>query len=140
LLQDDNHKGLQRYVQDLNKLYASEPALFKDDTNYQSFEWIDFRDSDNSVISFIRKTLDNPNDTLVFVCNLTPIPRKNYRIGAPLPGYYKELINSDSIVYGGSNMGNPTGGCPAEPTPWQGQPYSLNLILPPLSTLILKPE
>jgi 1,4-alpha-glucan branching enzyme len=140
LLQDDNHKGLQRYVQDLNKLYASEPALFKDDTNYQSFEWIDFHDSDNSVISFMRKTLDNSNDTLVFVCNLTPVPRKGYRIGAPLPGYYKELINSDSIMYGGSNMGNPTGGCPADAIPWQGQPYSLNLILPPLSTLILKAE
>jgi 1,4-alpha-glucan branching enzyme len=140
LLEYDTHRQLQQYVRDLNHLYTSEPALYRHDFNYQSFEWIDFHDSDNSVISFIRKSLENEKDTLMFVCNFTPVPRQSYRIGAPLPGYYRELINSDSTFYGGSNMGNTDGGCLAEPTPWQGQPYSLNLTLPPLSTLILKPE
>jgi len=140
LLEYDSHRQLQQYVRDLNHLYTSEPALYRHDFNYQSFEWIDFRDSDNSVISFMRRSLENEKDTLVFVCNFTSVPRQGYRIGAPMPGYYRELINSDSAFYGGSNMGNANGGGIAEPTPWQGQPYSLNLTLPPLSTLILKPE
>jgi 1,4-alpha-glucan branching enzyme len=140
LLQYETHQGLQRYVRDLNRLYNAEPALFRHDFNYKSFEWIDFHDSDHSVISFMRKSLEDKKDTLVFVCNFTPMPRQGYRIGAPLPGYYREVLNSDSAVYWGSNMGNPDGGCLADHIPWQGQPYSLNLILPPLSTLILKPE
>lgn len=137
LLQHEPHQGLQRFVRDLNKLYISEPALFRHDFNYQSFEWIDFYDSDNSVISFMRKNLEKEEDTLVFVCNFTPIAHQNYRIGVPRPGYYREIMNTDSAAYGGSDMGN-GGGCMAEPTPWQTQPYSLNLTLPPLSTLIFK--
>jgi 1,4-alpha-glucan branching enzyme len=140
LLEHENHRQMQRFVADLNRVYRSEPALYRHDFNYQSFEWIDFHDSDNSVISFIRQSVDHAQELLMFVCNFTPLPHFNYRIGAPVAGYYRELLNSDSAFYGGSNLGNAGGGCLAEPTPWQGQPYSLNLTLPPLSTVILKPE
>ncbi len=139
LLQHEPHQGLQRFVQDLNHLYRSEQALFSHDVNHQSFEWIDFNDSDNSVISFMRKNLEQEEDTLVFVCNFTPAPRENYRIGVPLLGYYREIMNSDAEIYGGSNIGN-DGGCTAEPLAWQLQPYSLNLTLPPLCTIIFKVE
>jgi 1,4-alpha-glucan branching enzyme len=140
LLEHDNHRQMQAFVADLNRVYRSEPALYRHDFNYQSFEWIDFHDSDNSVISFIRQSVDHKQELLMFVCNFTPLPHFNYRIGAPVAGYYRELLNSDSAFYGGSDLGNEGGGCLAEPTPWQGQPYSLNLTLPPLSTVILKPE
>ncbi|MBD3308256.1 1,4-alpha-glucan branching protein GlgB [candidate division KSB3 bacterium] len=137
LMEYDHHRFLQRYVRDLNRVYTSEPALFRHDENWQSFEWIDFYDSDNSVISFLRNSLERQEDTLVFVCNFTPLPHHGYRIGVPFPGYYREIINSDAEIYGGSGVGN-GGGCMAEPTPWQGHPYSLNLSLPPLGTLVFK--
>ena len=139
LLEYDKHRELQRYVRDVNRIYTSEPALFRHDFNYQSFEWIDFHDSDNSVISFMRKNLEREEDTLVFICNFTPVVRENYRIGAPLPGYYREILNSDAAIYGGSGVTN-NGGCMAEPTLWQGQPYSLNLTLPPLGVLVFNVE
>jgi 1,4-alpha-glucan branching enzyme len=138
LLQDAPHQGLRNYVRDLNHLYVSEPALFQDDSDKACFEWIDYHDYDNSVITFMRKTLDENPQILVFLCNFTPIARHHYCVGVPLPGYYREMINSDAEVYGGGNVGN-AGGCYAESTPWQGQPYSMSLTLPPLSTLILKP-
>ena len=137
LLNYEFHQKLQRYARDLNLMYKVEPALYRHDSKYQSFEWIDFYDSDNSVISFMRKSLERDQDTLVFVCNFTPVPHHNYRIGAPLPGYYKEIINSDWHIYGGSGVDN-GGGRTADALPWQGQPYSLNLSLPPLGTVILK--
>ena len=140
LLDDDNHRELQQYVRDLNRLYTSEPALYTHDFDYRGFEWIDFHDADYCVISFMRKSLESHHPIVVFVCNFTPVPRHGYRIGVPFPGYYREVINSDSIYYGGSNLGNAGGGCLAEPTPWKGHAYSLSLTLPPLSTLILKPE
>ncbi|MCP4402229.1 MAG: 1,4-alpha-glucan branching enzyme, partial [bacterium] len=139
LLGYDPHRQLKEYVRDLNGLYRSEPALSKHDVSHQSFEWIDFHDSDNSVISFMRKDLEKQEDTLVFVCNFTPIPREGYRIGAPLPGYYNVLMNSDERKYGGSGGGN-HGGLMTDEIPWQGQPYSLNLSIPPLGTLILRVE
>ncbi len=139
LLEYDPHRQLKEYVRDLNGLYRSEPALSKHDVSHQSFEWIDFHDSDNSVISFMRQDLEEKEDTLVFVCNFTPIPREGYRIGAPLPGYYNVLMNSDERKYGGSGGGNHSG-LMADEIPWQGQPYSLNLSIPPLGTLILRVE
>jgi 1,4-alpha-glucan branching enzyme len=137
LLDYENHRALQQYVRDVNHLYTTEPALFCHDEQWQSFEWIDWHDSDNSVLSFMRKSLEREEDTLVFACNFTPVPRYGYRIGVPRPGYYRELLNSDATLYGGSGVGN-YGGCMAEPTFWQNQPYSLNLTLPPLSVLVLK--
>ena len=139
LLEYDTHRQLQAYVRDLNTLYTTEPALFRHDASYQSFEWIDFHDSDNSVISFMRKNLEREQDTLVFVCNFTPVSRAGYRIGVALPGYYRELINSDETKYGGSGVGN-NGGCMADMLPWQGLPYSVNLSLPPLGILIFRLE
>jgi 1,4-alpha-glucan branching enzyme len=138
LLQYEPHRGIQRFVKDLNQLYRSEPALYEVDFDWSGFEWLDFHDSENSAISFLRRAR-NPGDFLVFVGNFTPVPRQGYRIGVPSPGFYREILNSDSEIYWGSNMGN-TGGVWAEPTPYQGRPYSISLTLPPLSVLVLKPS
>jgi 1,4-alpha-glucan branching enzyme len=132
------HAGIQRWVRDLNALYRQEPALWQRDFTYDGFEWIDFHDVENSVISFIRRG-DDPEEELVFVCNFTPVPRENYRLGVPRPGWYRELLNSDAESYGGSNVGN-AGGVDAEAVEAQHRAYSLCLILPPLGTLVLKRE
>lgn len=137
LLEYNSHKGLQKFIIDLNRIYRSEPALYELDFDWHGFEWIDFHDSDNSIISFIRKA-KNPDDFLVFVFNLTPVPRVGYRIGVPRAGFYKEILNSDSKFYWGSNLGN-GGGLVAEDISVHGRPFSLNLTLPPLSVLIFKP-
>ena len=137
LLSYESHQGLQRFVKDLNRIYTSEPALYELDFDPSGFEWIDFRDGDSTVASFIRRGRD-PDQILVFAFNFTPLPRKNYRIGVPRPGFYKELINSDASCYGGSNLGL-AGGAPTDHLPWHGQPYSLRLHLPPLGMLVLKP-
>ena len=137
LLEHEPHRGLQRFVEDLNQIYLSEPALYELDFDPAGFEWIDFRDTNSNVVSFIRRG-KTPDQTLVFVFNFTPVPRLDYRIGAPVPGLYRELINSDAACYGGSNLGL-DGGVSADSRPWHGQPYSLNLKVPPLSMLLLKP-
>lgn len=138
LLQYEPHRRLQRFVSDLNCLYKTEPAMHEVDFEWYGFEWIDFHDSDNSVISFIRRA-KNHDDFLVFVFNLTPVPRFGYRIGIPKVGFYREILNSDSEIYWGGNIGN-GGGIYADNIPCHGRHYSLNLILPPLSVLIFKPE
>jgi 1,4-alpha-glucan branching enzyme len=99
---------------------------------------VDFRDVDQSIVSFIRYAEDK-RECMVVVANFTPIPRTGYRVGAPVGGRYVEILNSDSAHYGGSNMGN-AGGLPSEPTPWQGQPHSLLLTVPPLAVVYLKAE
>ena len=132
----DNHKGLQRFVRDLNLVYRSEPALHENDFDWSGFSWINANDSDNSVLSFIRRA-KNPDDFLVIICNFTPITRENYRIGVPRNCCYQELINSDLEVYWGSNVGN--GETKSIPEPTHGMDNTLSLTLPPLSTLILKP-
>lgn len=137
LLEYMPHQGLRQFVRDLNRTYLSEPALYERDFQPGGFEWIDFRDTDSMIVSFIRRGKYQAQ-TLVFVFNFTPVPRMNYRIGAPVAGFYRELLNSDAAIYGGSNMGL-GGGIAAESIPWHGQLYSLNLRLPPLSMLILKP-
>jgi 1,4-alpha-glucan branching enzyme len=137
LLQFDSHCNLRRYLQDLNHLYLNEPALYEIDFHWSGFEWIAFQDWGRSVVSFLRRG-KNQDNFLIFVCNFTPVPRSNYRIGVPQPGFYREILNSDSSLYGGSNAGN-AGGRWAEPIPWQGRPYSIALTLPPLGVLVLKP-
>jgi 1,4-alpha-glucan branching enzyme len=137
LLQFAPHRGLRKFVKDLNHVYRSEPALYEVDFDYLGFEWIDFHDSDNSIISFLRKAKD-PDDFLVFICNFTPVPRVAYRIGVPADCFYKEILNSDSKIYWGSNMGN-AGGMTSDKIPWHGKPYSINITLPPLSVLVFKP-
>lgn len=138
LLQYEPHQGLKRYVSDLNKIYQSEPAMYEIDFEYTGFEWIDFHDADNSIISFIRKG-KNPDDFLLFVYNFTPVAREGYRVGVPRGGFYKEILNSDSGRYWGGNMGN-FGGVTAEESPCHGRSFSLNLVIPPLSVVVMKPS
>ncbi len=138
LLQYEPHQRLQQFVRDLNQFYKSEPALYQVDTDWQGFEWIDFRDADNSVVAFLRKAKD-PEDMVLFACNFTPVPRHDYRLGVPHPGFYREVLNSDAATYGGSNVGN-FGGMQAEEKRWHDRSYSITLTLPPLAVVVLKPE
>lgn len=138
LLDYPTHLGVQAWVRDLNRFYRSEPALYERDFSIDGFEWIDFRDSENSIISFIRKGKNSDNLILV-VCNFTPIPRYNYRVGVPRGGFWKEVLNSDARIYGGGGHGN-LGGIEATPIPSYRRYYSLSLILPPLSVLFFKSE
>jgi 1,4-alpha-glucan branching enzyme len=130
------HRGLQRLVQDLNRLYKLEPSLHQVDFEPAGFQWIDCNDWEGSVICFLRRARD-PEDCVIFVCNFTPVVRHRYRIGVRRSGYYQEIINSDAAIYGGSNVGN-AGGLRAEPIPWQGCPWSISATLPPLGALALK--
>lgn len=136
LLDDEAHRGVTNFIRDLNSLYKKEKALYEVDFHWNGFEWIDFSDSEQSIISFIRKSKNN-REFLIFIFNLTPVPRFNYRIGVPEEGFYKELLNSDSYIYGGSNFGN-NGGVWSQNYPFHGRPHSIELTLPPLAVLILK--
>jgi 1,4-alpha-glucan branching enzyme len=136
LLQYEPHRGLQNLISDLNKLNAREPALHEIDFDWHGFEWIDCNDADNSVFSFIRRG-KKPEDTMVVVMNATPVVRRGYRIGVPQPGFYKEVLNTDAAIYGGSNVGN-QGGLYSDPVPQTGREHSIALTLPPLATVFLK--
>jgi 1,4-alpha-glucan branching enzyme len=138
LLEADQHGLLKKYVRDLNGIYTSERAFHEADSDHKAFEWIDFRDTEHCIISFIRHAREK-DDYLVVVCNFTPVPRYGYRIGVPEKCFYRELLNSDSKAYWGSNMGN-QGGLNSEDKPWHGKPYSLNITIPPLAVLYFKPE
>jgi 1,4-alpha-glucan branching enzyme len=133
---DAHHARLRDFVRDLNQLYVQEPALSVLDYDSGGFSWIDVHDSDNSVVSFMRKS-NNKQETLVFVCNFTPMTRSGYRLGIPYAGDYYEVINSDATRYGGSGVGNPQS-MPSGPVPWQSCPHSILLTLPPLATVVLK--
>ena len=130
------HAGLQRWVEDLNRLYRSEPALHELDCDPAGFEWIDCNDADSSVLSLIRKAKSSSAIMLV-LCNFTPVPRYSYRVGTPRGGQWQEILNSDAARYGGSNMGN-LGGAESAPIGLHGRPYSLTLTLPPLSVSFFK--
>ncbi|WP_119300612.1 1,4-alpha-glucan branching protein GlgB [Dongia deserti] len=136
LLSDADHSGAQTLVRDLNAIYRTLPALHQLDCEPQGFEWIDASDHERSIISYLRRG-KAPESLAVIVCNFTPVPRHHCRIGVPEPGFYAERINTDSAFYGGSNVGNGSGVL-AEPQGWHGRPYSIELTLPPLGTLILE--
>jgi 1,4-alpha-glucan branching enzyme len=136
LLHYPPHAGLQRLVADLNRLHRDEPALHELDSSPQGFEWIDCNDQENSVLSLIRKSAGG--DCVAVVFNLTPVPRPHYRVGVPCGGFWRELINTDAHDYGGSGMGN-HGGVHAADIAHHGRPASIDLVLPPLSALFLKP-
>jgi len=138
LLQYPVHSGLQRWVEQLNRVYRQYPALHELDTGPAGFEWIDCNDSETSTISLLRKGKSSQG-SIVVVCNFTPVPRLGYRLGIPSGGYWRELLNSDATDYGGSGMGN-LGGLQAAERPVHGLPYSLELTLPPLGALFLKAE
>jgi 1,4-alpha-glucan branching enzyme len=137
LLDDPMHRGIQTLVRDLNRLYLSVAPLHELDCEADGFSWIDCHDHESSVISYIRYA-SSREDLVVIVCNFTPVVRERYRVGVPRGGYYSELLNSDSRFYGGSNVGN-DGGVTAHPTSTHGMPFSLDLTLPPLATLVLRP-
>jgi len=133
LLESAPHAGLQRWVAELNRFYRSTPALYELDCHPAGFEWIDCNDTESSVLSLIRK--GKSTDAIVLAaCNFTPVPRPNYRVGAPRGGFWREVLNSDAAVYGGSGWGN-MGGVDAVQIPMHGRPYSLTLTLPPLTAV-----
>jgi 1,4-alpha-glucan branching enzyme len=133
---DPRHAQLRDFLRDLNRLYQQEPSVSELDNDPEGFSWIDCHDSDNSVISFMRRS-KKEEDTLVFICNFTPVPRHGYRLGVPYEGEYFELINSDAERYGGSGLENKQP-MPSGPIYWQSCPHSILLTLPPLSTVVLK--
>jgi len=138
LLQWSSHQGVQRCVADLNRIYRREKALHEVDFDYHGFEWIDCHNHDDSTLCYVRRAKD-PRDFLVVCCNFTPVPRLNYRYGVPELCWYEEIFNSDSMYYGGSNMGNFPGAM-AEPQESHGRPQSIVITLPPLATVIFKPR
>ena len=135
-LEAPRHRGLQRFVRDLNLVYRHESSLHEVDFDWSGFSWIDANDSDNSVLSFIRYA-KNPADFLIVVCNFTPVVREKYRIGVPKDCSYRTIINSDLDIYGGGNVGG-TPTLVAEQVACHALPCSLSLVIPPLATLFLK--
>ena len=136
LLGNAPHQGIQRWLQDLNHFYRSEPALYARDFENNGFEWVDLHDWEHSIISFFRKG-EKPEDLVLVVCNFTPVPHTDYRVGVPHGGFWREVLNSDAVIYGGSGQGN-VGGIEAAPIPAHGRYYSLSLTLPPLGALYFK--
>jgi 1,4-alpha-glucan branching enzyme len=131
------HGGVQRWVGDLNRCYRTLPALHDLDFSAEGFSWVDFQDWEKSILSFLRHG-KRPEDTVLVVCNFTPVPRFNYQVGVPRGGRWQEVLNSDAAIYGGSNVGN-FGMLEAAPIAMQGHFHSLSLVLPPLAVLYLKP-
>jgi 1,4-alpha-glucan branching enzyme len=138
LLDHPAHSGIQRLVADLNRLHASEPALHARDFEPAGFEWIDCHDWENSALTLARRG-GSPEEMILVALNFTPVPRHGYRVGAPLPGFWREIANTDAADYGGSGVGN-FGGVRTEEVPAHGRPWSLSLTLPPLAAVFLKAE
>ncbi|MCZ2150476.1 MAG: 1,4-alpha-glucan branching protein GlgB [Bryobacterales bacterium] len=136
LLEYPMHSGLQRWVRDLNTFYRGQRALYEKDAEAGGFEWVDCNDRQQSVVSFLRRGKD-PGEALLFVCNFTPEPRHNYRVGATAAGFWKEVLNSDAPLYGGSGQGN-MGGVEASPLPMHGRPFSLSITAPPLGVVVFE--
>jgi 1,4-alpha-glucan branching enzyme len=132
------HRGVQAWMEQLNRVYRSEPALHALDNTVDGFEWVDCNDNATSTISLLRKS-ESPRDSVLVACNYTPVPRTGYRVGVPHGGYWRELLNSDAREYGGSGMGN-LGGVQAEEIPTHGRQFSLKLTLPPLAALFFKAD
>lgn len=128
------HEGIQKYMKDLNTLYQSHPALYEKDYEPEGFQWIDCSNYKENIVVFIRKT-DKPEETLLFVCNFAPVEREKYMIGVPFAGKYKEILNSDKEIYGGSGKGNPRVKN-SKPKECNERPNSITIDLPPMSTLI----
>jgi 1,4-alpha-glucan branching enzyme len=138
LLSNPMHAGLSRWVRDLNTCYRGQPALHELDCSQAGFEWVDCTDSQRSVITFLRRG-SKSDDVLLFACNFTPVVRTNYRIGVPLAAVWKEILNSDAHLYGGSGQGN-LGAVSASPLPIHGRPFSLSVTLPPLAVVVFQPQ
>jgi 1,4-alpha-glucan branching enzyme len=130
------HVGIKNIITDLNGLYKNEPALYENQFSPEGFEWINYSDHQNAVMTFIRKGNNIKND-LIIVCNFTQVVRSNYRIGLPRKGKLKEIFNSDSSKYEGSNVAN-NGIVASEASPYDSRDYSIELHLPPLALIVLK--
>ena len=128
---------MRRWLADLNRVYREQPALHEVDFDWTGFEWIDCNDVDASILTFLRRG-KRAEDVVLVACNFTPVPRIGYRVGVPQAGFWQELLNSDAHEYSGSGLGN-AGGLHAESWPHHGRPFSLNLTLPPLAAVFLKP-
>jgi 1,4-alpha-glucan branching enzyme len=133
LLDEPDHRGLQRLVRDLNRIYREEPALWEADVEQSGYRWIDANDADDNVIAFMRRAA-SLNRQIICLCNFSPVVRYEYRVGVPAAGIYREILNTDSAFYGGSNVGN-AGAVTADDRPWHGLPFSLAVTLPPLATV-----
>jgi len=133
LLDYDSHRGIRSLVRDLNRIYRTEPALHEADCEPAGFQWVDANDSDDSAISFLR-IAPSSGRKILCVGNFSPVVRHGFRVGAPARGVYREILNTDSGIYGGSNVGN-AGGLHTDDVAWHGQPYSLMLTLPPLAVI-----
>lgn len=136
LLESDSHKGVQDLIKDLNHTYRNIPALYEMDCDSNGFEWLDSQNSEQSILIYLRRGRAGTAPALVVV-NLTPTRYDNYCVGVPLPGYYRECLNTDSVKYGGSNVGN-SGGVSSQNKPYAGQPNQLSLAIPPLATMIFE--
>jgi 1,4-alpha-glucan branching enzyme len=136
LLDYPRHQGLQRWVRDLNTAYRGRRALHELDCESGGFEWIDANDAEYSVLSFLRKGREAGDEVLV-VCNFTPVPRHNYRVGVRQGGWWEEVLNSDAPLYGGSGQGN-FGGVEAAPVSSHGRPYTLTITAPPLGLVAFR--
>ena len=137
LLEFDFHRKLQALARELNRLYQSNPSLYQVDFHYTGFEWVDFHDVENSIIAFIRRAED-PSDFLLVCCNFTPVPRDAYDFGVPEEGFYEEVLNTDSELFGGSNMGNGAGVIAARPIPKHNRKFSIQVVLPPLGVVVFR--
>ena len=136
LLQCAPHQGIARWVADLNRLYAGEPAMWQRDFDGRGFEWVDCNDADQSVLTFLRRG-ESDDDFVLVLCNFTPVPRYGYGVGVPRGGWWEEVLNSDALEYGGSGLGN-FGGQEAAPHSAHGRPWSLRLVAPPLGAVFLR--
>jgi 1,4-alpha-glucan branching enzyme len=137
LLERSANKGLQRWVRDLNTLYRGEPALHELDCEAAGFEWIDCNDSERSTLAYLRR--GRSTQDVVVVCNFTPVPRENFRVGVPRAGHWREILNSDAQLYGGSGQGN-LGGIRSAPIHSRGHAQSIVITLPPLAVVLFKNE
>ncbi|MEM0933280.1 MAG: 1,4-alpha-glucan branching protein GlgB, partial [Bacteroidota bacterium] len=135
LTQYDFHSGIQETIKDLNRLYKNNPALYEKQFSPEGFQWLEYNDSENTVISYIRKGHDPVND-LIIVCNFTPVPRENYRVGVEKTKQLRLVFNSDDLKYSGSGMGKKT--LKPAATAWNGYPKSVTMTLPPLSVVVYK--
>jgi 1,4-alpha-glucan branching enzyme len=136
LLEREPHQGLQRWVRDLNTAYRGEPALHELDCDPAGFQWIDCNDNEQSTLVWLRRARSR-NELIVIACNLTPVPRENYRVGVPEAGHWHEMLNSDAPLYGGSGQGN-LGGLDSVPVAWHGHAQSIVMTLPPLAVVYFK--
>jgi 1,4-alpha-glucan branching enzyme len=137
LTEEPLHKGVMNWLRDLNRVYREQPALHEQDFVAAGFQWIDGNDSDNSVVTFLRWPESGP--PVLVACNFTPVARSGYRVGVPMAGAWRELLNSDAPDYGGGGVGN-MGRVTADDTPWHGRSHSVALTLPPLGLVVLAPE